>query len=144
MRSASRVFALIAGIIATIIGSLSLVGLILMIVGAGSLGVGGFGVILKPMILCVMFFACGVALLGKKGSDVSKLVVFILMVVILILNQFIWPLSGIFLFTESVLYLISQDLAAAFLLYFNIIMYTILVCTIAAMVLHIIAMAMKQ
>ncbi len=140
MKSVSRIFSLIAGIISTIIGSVSVVGIAIAIFTLG------FSTeLIKPIILCVMFFSCGVSFLSSKGGDVSKLIALIIMIVVLILEQLVW-VGSIFAFTEVALALVfkSGDLVVTFAVYYSVILYIIMACTILAMIFHIIGMALSK
>ena len=142
MRSASRILSIIAGIIAIIVGTVGIVGVGLTI------GLGGgdsFVVLIKPIIINILFFAMAGAFLSRKGGEISRLISYIIMVVVLIFELFIWP-GSVFLFAEAALSFIfrSVDISLTFAVYYKVIMYIVFACTLVAMILHIIAMAMKQ
>ena len=137
MRTVARVFSLIAGIIATIIGLVSIIGVVTSII------FGGFDTFLiKPIIMCVLFFVCAISFLCKNRG-VYKLIMLFFMIIVLILEQFIW-VGSIFLFTEAAISLVSIEVALIFAQYYSIVMYVILACSFIALIFHIIGMALKK
>ncbi len=143
MRSISRIAAAVAGIIATIIGLISVIGVVVLVVKSSELG--GFkpdGEFIKAIANSILFFACGTSLLKSKGA---KLFPLILMIVTVILEKFVWEYSAFF-FAEFALALIFEDLSilSNFADLYPTLLYVVLGCSIVATICTVLSGASKE
>lgn len=138
MRGLTSLFSRIAGIVATIIGAVSIVGLVVMIIELGFVAD-----MIKPIVMCLLFFISGIVMIKSKHG-IGHVIGCIVMLIVIILERFVW-VGGIFAFTEMALALIfeSVDVITTFAKYYEIILYVLMACSIVAMICRIIALSIN-
>ena len=145
MKTTTKFASIIAGIIATVLGALAFIGVIVLL--AKYSNYINFGAeFIKTLVFCLLFFLLGSLLLRRKqGGNISKLILFILMLAVVIIESFVWK-GTIFSFAYYALGLIFQD-AQTLLTFSDIystLIYITLVFTAVATVCHIIAMSLEK
>ncbi len=139
MKGLTNLFSRIVGIVATLIGAISIVGLVVMITK-----VGFSEELIKPIITCILFFIAGTVMIKSKHG-IGHIVACIVMIAVIIVERFVW-VGGIFAFTEVALALIfeSADLLITFAKGYEIILYVLLGLSVLAMICRMLALSVKN
>lgn len=143
MKTTTKFASIIAGIIATILGALAVIGIIVL-VAKYSNNITFTGDFIKTLVLCLLFFVLGSALLRKSGN-VKKLLILVLMLAVIIIETFVWK-GTIFYYAYLTIALVIQD-AQTLLTFsdaYSTLIYITLIFTAIATICHIISMAMSK
>jgi glucose-6-phosphate-specific signal transduction histidine kinase len=144
MKTTTKFASIIAGIIATVLGALAFIGVI-VVLAKFSNSVNFSAEFIKTLVFCLLFFLLGSLLLRKGKKDFTKLLILVLMLAAVIIESFVWK-GTIFSFAYYALALITQDTQTllTFSDIYSTLVYITLVFTAVATICHIIAMAMAK
>ena len=139
MKGLTNLFSRIAGIIATLIGLISIIGAVVFVAN-----IGFSEEMIKPIILCIVMFIAGISLLRSKHG-IGHVAMCIVMIAVVVLEMFVW-VGGIFAFSEIALALITEsvDVVATFAKVYEILAYVTMACSILAMICRVLALSIKE
>ena len=143
MKTTTKFASIVAGIIATILGALAVIGIIVL-VAKYSNNITFTADFIKTLVLCLLFFVLGSALLRKSGN-VKKLLILVLMLAVIIIETFVWK-GTIFYYAYLTIALVIKD-AQTLLTFsdaYSTLIYITLIFTAIATICHIISMAMSK
>ena len=139
MKTFANIFGIIAGIIMFILGGLAVAGVVYTVIEAGF---EAFRFLWKGFVIGIGFFIAGVG--AFNGAAKSGLAVSLIIgIVMAILEWKVW--TGIaFVCAEIILVMLSENIAAYLLLYYDYVIIGVIVCCAVGLIASIVANATSK